>query len=1261
MCLVFALAAAGLHAQTLAADKTALTFSAQFGGQAVPETVNLTASGGASVFYIASVTEQTASQTQWLKVSNASNPTPALGTNGTTPSALTVTADPTSLAAGTYDGQVLVTTLSGSSSVAISVVFTVSTIGVYPTSLTFAYQIGSSLPGAQSITLTGASSTFSAAAATTSGGNWLDITPASGVSPGAVTALLDPNVTPTLAAGTYNGIITITPTGASGNVAVTVPVTLNVTAAPTVTVGATSLQLNYQIGGANNLAQQTLTLSTNSSQAVNFGLSASVGNNPAGRNWILINPASGQIPANGSTQVIISYDTTANLPAGSWPGTLTLFTSGTAQTQQSIGVNLLVSSSPLLSVSSPALNFVYELDGTPPPAQTVTTTSTAVAPTAATGQMPIGVSISSNATSWIAVTPPSGVTLAQLTTGMTLSVAVNGSSLSPGKYSGTITITGTGAGNAPQTVTVNLTVANDPAIVTNNNALAFADQIGQTPVAASQTSQTLVVSSSNGATLNYAATVTLTSGAGSWLVLSGSTSGSTSGNLIVTVVPGSLTSGTYTGNVILTATNPATGNAAINSPLTIPVTLYVSNSPLLVATLPGNPPSQPSFTAQVNGSSPTAQNITLLSSTPATALTYSVSFTAASGGSNWLFVAPQSGSTAPGVNTVTISVLPGLLSPGTYTGTISITASGPGGTAVANATAANPMVIPVTFQVTAGTLELSPTALTFAQVSGGPAPANQTVQVSSNNGAPLNFTAVAATNTSLNWLSVTPTSGITGTALTVSVNAGTLSPGNYGGTITITSPNAATVTLNVTLNVTAGTIAAAPTSLTFTQTAGGPAPAAQTINVTGTPAAINFTVSASATNGGTWLTATPTSGSTPGTVQVSASAGTLPAGQYSGTVTISASNVNGSPINIPVTLNVVAPQTATLTPAGPLTFSAVIGATAPAAQQLQLTSSGSAPFTAAASTKDGAGWLSVTPASGTASATPTTLNVAVNLAALNPAGEAGNYTGTITVSSPNFLQPLTVTVNLSVVAIPAPVFVKVANAASYISNAISPGELVIIGGTGVGPAATAYGTVSGNSLSTTVGGTQVFFDNTAAPIYYATSTQTAVFVPYEVAGRPSTAITVKYQGVVSNALTYTVTAAVPGIFTLNQQGSGPGAILNQDYSVNGPNNGAAAGTVVSIYMTGEGETSPAGITGSVNCPAGQACNPAQLPIPLLQVTATVGGVAAKIDFAGEAPGDVSGVMQVNLEIPAGLTPAAQPVVINVGSNATQTGVTVQTK
>jgi uncharacterized protein (TIGR03437 family) len=94
-------------------------------------------------------------------------------------------------------------------------------------------------------------------------------------------------------------------------------------------------------------------------------------------------------------------------------------------------------------------------------------------------------------------------------------------------------------------------------------------------------------------------------------------------------------------------------------------------------------------------------------------------------------------------------------------------------------------------------------------------------------------------------------------------------------------------------------------------------------------------------------------------------------------------------------------------------------------------------------------------------------------------------------------------------------------------------------------------------------------------------------------------------------------------------------------------------------MTGEGQTSPPGVTGSVTCSAGCATL-SQIPKPLLPVTATVGGQPATVSFYGEAPGLIAGVMQVNLVVPSNTPSGPASLSITVGSSA-QAGVTVAVK
>src|SRR4051794_1085650 len=82
--------AAGLHAQNVAVDKNSLTFSAQFNGSPVSQTLTVTSSTGAAIQFF------TFSNQAWVKVNGQAS------ASGTTPSTVTVAADPAGLNPGTY-------------------------------------------------------------------------------------------------------------------------------------------------------------------------------------------------------------------------------------------------------------------------------------------------------------------------------------------------------------------------------------------------------------------------------------------------------------------------------------------------------------------------------------------------------------------------------------------------------------------------------------------------------------------------------------------------------------------------------------------------------------------------------------------------------------------------------------------------------------------------------------------------------------------------------------------------------------------------------------------------------------------------------------------------------------------------------------------------------------------------------------------------------------------------------------------------------
>ncbi len=640
-----------VSAQTVSISPTALSLAGIVGGSPVSQLLNISAAGGYTTVAVLP-------SHSWLSATPSS---------GVTPLQVTVTANPAGLAAGTYtDNNFRVVT--STQTVTVPITFVVGSITVTPTSLSFAYTMGTQInPPGQFLTVNGQSLNFTASATTSSGGNWLVATPTGS----QVYVITDPNVLSGLSAGTYQGAVNITQ---AGSTAVSVPVTLTVTPQPPVTVSPSSVNLNYQIGGLNNQgAQQAVTFTTSSVTALPFQFGTpSVSPNPSGGNWILVSPTSGTIPAGGSAQAAISYITTANLPAGSYSGTVPVTATGGQISTSSIPVNLFVSASPLLIVPTQALNFGYELGGAVPAAQSVTAQSTAVAASSTTGQMPITVSATTaSGGSWLSVLPA-----ANLNTGTPFSVTANPVNLLPGTYTGTVTVApgfGAVSGNGAQTIAVTLTVANDPAIVANTNTIAFPYQIGQSSPAA----QTVSLTSSTGAPLNYSVTSAETScSTVNWLTLGGSTTGATNASFSVTPSNlASLSAGTCTGTVTVTAINPATGNAAINSPLVIPVTLFVSSTPLLVVS-----PATLAFSSPVSGATST-QQILVNSTNPSSAITYTVSETTNSGGNNWLTVGPLTGNTSPGNNIVNVSVNPGLLSAALraiHSGTVTIRTWQPG-------------------------------------------------------------------------------------------------------------------------------------------------------------------------------------------------------------------------------------------------------------------------------------------------------------------------------------------------------------------------------------------------------------------------------------------------------------------------------------------------------------------------------------------------------------------------------------------------------
>ncbi len=230
----------------------------------------------------------------------------------------------------------------------------------------------------------------------------------------------------------------------------------------------------------------------------------------------------------------------------------------------------------------------------------------------------------------------------------------------------------------------------------------------------------------------------------------------------------------------------------------------------------------------------------------------------------------------------------------------------------------------------------------------------------------------------------------------------------------------------------------------------------------------------------------------------------------------------------------------------------------------------------------------------------------------------------------------------------------VVNAASFQQTSLSPGLIVTFFGTGMGPAtlATLELTADQSALTTALAGTRVLFDDTPAPMIYTSATQVSAIVPYSVAGKSSTKVAVEYNGVKSGAVEMAVAGTAPAIFTISASGSGQGAILNQDYSVNSTASPARRGEIIQIFATGEGVTNPV-VTDGLLVPA------TSLAHPIAAVSVKIGDLDASVEYAGSAPGLVAGLLQVNAKIPSNARAGdAVPLTLTIGDAQSQPGVTV---
>jgi uncharacterized protein (TIGR03437 family) len=256
-------------------------------------------------------------------------------------------------------------------------------------------------------------------------------------------------------------------------------------------------------------------------------------------------------------------------------------------------------------------------------------------------------------------------------------------------------------------------------------------------------------------------------------------------------------------------------------------------------------------------------------------------------------------------------------------------------------------------------------------------------------------------------------------------------------------------------------------------------------------------------------------------------------------------------------------------------------------------------------------WLNVTPTSGAGSQQ-------LAITASTTGMPLGVYNATLVFLTPQVIE---VPVTFSVGASPTTSIGGVANGASF-QQAFAPGMILSVFGTQLARSTQA---ASGLPLPLSLAGVSATVNGIPAPLYYVSSGQLNIQIPYET-GAGNAVLGVNNNGQVASFL-FTVTPSAPGVFAVPITGK--------------------PGDTVTLYLTGEGLISTLLATGATPFSATPL---ALLPQPDLPLTVTVGGIQATIAFAGIPPG-LAGVTQVNFVIPPTVAAGTQPLVVKVGGVA----------
>ena len=250
---------------------------------------------------------------------------------------------------------------------------------------------------------------------------------------------------------------------------------------------------------------------------------------------------------------------------------------------------------------------------------------------------------------------------------------------------------------------------------------------------------------------------------------------------------------------------------------------------------------------------------------------------------------------------------------------------------------------------------------------------------------------------------------------------------------------------------------------------------------------------------------------------------------------------------------------------------------------------------------------------------------------------AGSTSGSIVVTATT--SSLSTAFNLTA-RLHGPSNVTFLNGASFVQDAVSPGAIIIISGTGIAPGVqglvSAYNLIGEPQLS--LAGISVTFNGVNAPIFYVSTTpgqpdQLAVQVPFET--QPGAAsVVINSAGGGTSTVTEQVQPYAPGVFQTTVAGQQMAVAVRSDGSYVSTSNPAHSGENIEIFVTGLGQASPALATGNAGAPGQSVAG---------SVVVGLNNAGVPLISAVPAP-TLVGVYILTLQVPVGTqTGPAQPV------------------